>query len=187
MRNNREYICLCYDLIGNGYFPKLTFVVIIYLSCFLISQVSGSIHDYQNQSFIRRSNSFFFHGGSEGLYASKLYIDPDKKDSSSSSSSPEDNHLSGKSFIRSSLRFFFSSLFFFCFSSIKVFPFLWSVFVSKFHIFLLYFLIRKWCTIGFIIWFWTMLFISSIFVGFLFLFSFWAIFSRGFFFFLDSS
>lgn len=100
MRNNREYICLCYDLIGNGYFPKLTFVVIIYLSCFLISQVSGSIHDYQNQSFIRRSNSFFFHGGSEGLYASKLYIDPDKKDSSSSSSSPEDNHLSGKSFIR---------------------------------------------------------------------------------------
>ncbi|XWS65562.1 hypothetical protein CRYUN_Cryun05aG0124300 [Craigia yunnanensis] len=63
---------------------------------FLISQVGGSIHEYQNQSFIRRSNSFFFHGGSEGLYASKLHIDPDKK----GSSSPEDNHLNGKSFFR---------------------------------------------------------------------------------------
>ncbi|XWS74516.1 hypothetical protein CRYUN_Cryun01aG0004600 [Craigia yunnanensis] len=98
MGNNREYICFSYDLIGNGYFQKLTFVVIIYLSCFLISQVGGSIHEYQNQSFIRRSNSFFFHGGSEGLYASKLHIDPEKK--GSSSSSPEDNHLNGKSFIR---------------------------------------------------------------------------------------
>ena len=116
MGNNREYICFSYDMIGNGYFQKLTFVVIIYLSCFLISQVGGSIHEYQNQSFIRRSNSFFFHGGSEGLYASKLHIDPVKK--GSSSSSPEDNHLNGKSFIRSSLLF---SLFFFCFTSIEVF------------------------------------------------------------------
>ncbi|XVE86075.1 hypothetical protein DITRI_Ditri18aG0007300 [Diplodiscus trichospermus] len=94
---NRDFICFSYDLIGNGYFQKLTFVFIIYFSCFLISQVGGSIHEYQNQSFNRRSNSFFFHGGSEGLYASKLHIDPDKK---GPSSSPEDNHLNGKSFIR---------------------------------------------------------------------------------------
>ncbi|XVF81991.1 hypothetical protein PTKIN_Ptkin16aG0007100 [Pterospermum kingtungense] len=102
MSNNREYICLSHDLIGNGYFPKLTLFVIINLSCFWMSQVGGSIHDYQSESFIRRSNSFFFHGGSEGLYASKLHIDPHNKGSSSSSSSSshEDNHLSGKSFIR---------------------------------------------------------------------------------------
>ncbi|EOY20068.1 Lung seven transmembrane receptor family protein isoform 2 [Theobroma cacao] len=96
MGNNREYICFSKDLIGNGCFQKLTFVVIIYWSCFLISQVGGSIHEYQNESFIRRSNSFFFHGGSEGLYASKLHIDPDRKGSSSS----EENHSNGKSFIR---------------------------------------------------------------------------------------
>ncbi|TYG72372.1 hypothetical protein ES288_D04G015500v1 [Gossypium darwinii] len=48
MGNNREFICLSYDLIGNG----------------------------------------------EGLYASKLHVDPDKKPS------PEENHLNGKSFIR---------------------------------------------------------------------------------------
>ncbi|XP_022744751.1 uncharacterized protein LOC111295508 isoform X2 [Durio zibethinus] len=96
MGYNREYICFSSDLIRNGCFQKLTFVVTIYLSCFLIRQVGGSIHEYQNESFIRRSNSFFFHGGSEGLYASDLHIDPDKK----GSSSPEDNHLNGKSFIR---------------------------------------------------------------------------------------
>ncbi|PPD72304.1 hypothetical protein GOBAR_DD30794 [Gossypium barbadense] len=94
MGNNREFICLSYDLIGNGYFQKLTFVVLIYFSCFAINQVGASIHEYQNQSFFRRSNSFFFHGGSEGLYASKLHVDPDKKPS------PEENHLNGKSFIR---------------------------------------------------------------------------------------
>ncbi|KAE8735767.1 Detected protein of confused Function [Hibiscus syriacus] len=92
--NTKEFICLSYDLIGNGYFQKLAFVVLIYLSCFSITQVGGSIHEYQNQSFFRRSNSFFFHGGSEGLYASKLHVDPNKKPS------PEDNHLNGKSFIR---------------------------------------------------------------------------------------
>ncbi|OMO88620.1 Transmembrane receptor, eukaryota [Corchorus capsularis] len=61
-----------------------------------ICQVGGSIHEYQNEGFIRRSNSFFFHGGSEGLYASKVNIDSDK----TSSSSLEENHLNGKSFIR---------------------------------------------------------------------------------------
>ncbi|MBA0878757.1 hypothetical protein Goshw_019879 [Gossypium schwendimanii] len=94
MGNNREFICLSYDLIGDGYFQKLAFVVLIYFSCFAINQVGASIHEYQNQSFFRRSNSFFFHGGSEGLYASKLHVDPDKKPS------PEENHLNGKSFIR---------------------------------------------------------------------------------------
>lgn len=31
----------------------------------------GSIHEYKNGAFIPRTNSFFFHGGSEGLYASE--------------------------------------------------------------------------------------------------------------------
>ncbi|BBG98143.1 F-box family protein [Prunus dulcis] len=54
---------------------------------------AASIHEYQDDSFIRRSNSFFFHGGSEGLYASKL-------DSDNGKSASEDKPLIGKSFIR---------------------------------------------------------------------------------------
>lgn len=115
MGNNREFICLSYDLIGNGYFQKLIFVVLIYFSCFAINQVGASIHEYQNQSFFRRSNSFFFHGGSEGLYASKLHVDPDKKPST------EENHLYGKSFIRSTLCFFSPFLDLFLFSQFQLF------------------------------------------------------------------
>ncbi|KAK5832453.1 hypothetical protein PVK06_016255 [Gossypium arboreum] len=73
---------------------KLTFVVLIYSSCFAINQVGASIYEYQNQSFFHRSSSFFLHGGNESLYASKLHVDTDKKPS------PEENHLNGKSFIR---------------------------------------------------------------------------------------
>ncbi|XP_009362785.2 transmembrane protein 87A-like [Pyrus x bretschneideri] len=69
-----------------GYFILLVLMHFIILA-------SASIHDYQDESFIRRSNSFFFHGGSEGLYASKL-------DSGNDKSSSEDKPLNGKSFIR---------------------------------------------------------------------------------------
>ncbi|KAM7491829.1 hypothetical protein LguiA_034750 [Lonicera macranthoides] len=60
------------------------------LLCFCsIVEVRGSIHEYSNEAFIPRFNSFFFHGGSEGLYASKVHrVDT------------EDKPLSGKSFIR---------------------------------------------------------------------------------------
>ncbi|XP_048236134.1 transmembrane protein 87B [Ricinus communis] len=58
---------------------------------YTIKTVTASIHVYQNEAFIPRSNAFFFHGGSEGLYASRIH------DSSSSSS---DKPLHGKSFIR---------------------------------------------------------------------------------------
>lgn len=60
--------------------------------CSLITNVSGSIHEYKNEAFYPKSNAFFFHGGSEGLYASKLLHSPD-------ASSP-DKPLKGKSFIR---------------------------------------------------------------------------------------
>lgn len=57
-----------------------------------ILSVDASIHEYRVESFSPKSNAFFFHGGSEGLYASKIH----QTSSSSSSSSPE----KGKSFIR---------------------------------------------------------------------------------------
>ncbi|KAI0520013.1 hypothetical protein KFK09_007478 [Dendrobium nobile] len=40
----------------------------------------GSIHEYKNGAFIPRSNSFFFHGGSEGLYASEASINSSSSD-----------------------------------------------------------------------------------------------------------
>lgn len=57
--------------------------------------VSASIHEYKNEAFIPRFNSFFFHGGSEGLYASKN-LDPPKTSPIDDNSKP----LNGKSFIR---------------------------------------------------------------------------------------
>ncbi|KAJ9684044.1 hypothetical protein PVL29_016506 [Vitis rotundifolia] len=53
--------------------------------------VEASIHEYRNEGFSRRLNSYFFHGGSEGLYASKLHL---------SHPNSEDKPLNGKSFIR---------------------------------------------------------------------------------------
>ncbi|KAE9596003.1 hypothetical protein Lal_00030746 [Lupinus albus] len=76
------------DLHSNGYTNLITiFIIILFTS---ITHVCASIHDYQNETFIHRSNSFFFHGGSEGLYASRV---PSFNDI-------EDNSLNGKSFIR---------------------------------------------------------------------------------------
>ncbi|KAL5741175.1 hypothetical protein ACOSP7_027907 [Xanthoceras sorbifolium] len=57
----------------------------------LVANVDGSIHEYINEVFARQSNAFFFHGGSEGLYASKHFDSTD--------SSP-DKPIKGKSFIR---------------------------------------------------------------------------------------
>ncbi|KAI3458428.1 hypothetical protein Pfo_015091 [Paulownia fortunei] len=57
--------------------------------------VRASIHEYKNEAFIPRFNSFFFHGGSEGLYASKI-LDPPKTTPTDDNSKP----LNGKSFIR---------------------------------------------------------------------------------------
>ncbi|KAG7658105.1 Lung seven transmembrane receptor-like [Arabidopsis suecica] len=58
----------------------------------LIGTTEGSIHEYNNEKFTAKFNARFFHGGSEGLYASK------SQDLNSSSSS--DNPFKGKSFIR---------------------------------------------------------------------------------------
>ncbi|GMH10046.1 hypothetical protein Nepgr_011887 [Nepenthes gracilis] len=55
-----------------------------------IDHVLASIHEYRHESFISRSNAFFFHGGSEGLYASKV------QDEAASTDSPN----KGRSFIR---------------------------------------------------------------------------------------
>ncbi|GMY08388.1 transmembrane protein 87A-like isoform X1 [Fagus crenata] len=64
--------------------------LILHLSSHFIVQVGASIHEYQNEPFSRRSNSFFFHGGSEGLYASRVHHN----------SSPQDKPLIGNSFVR---------------------------------------------------------------------------------------
>ncbi|KAK8963642.1 hypothetical protein KSP40_PGU009615 [Platanthera guangdongensis] len=58
-------ILLLPDRISHGIF--LGFLVLF--SSPLLS--TASIHEYKNGAFIPRSNSFFFHGGSEGLYASE--------------------------------------------------------------------------------------------------------------------
>ncbi|WCJ27852.1 Lung seven transmembrane receptor family protein [Euphorbia peplus] len=64
---------------------------LLFTLSFSITNVSASIHEYNSEAFIPRSNAFFFHGGSEGLYASKLH--------DASLSSP-DTPFIGSSFIR---------------------------------------------------------------------------------------
>lgn len=78
-----------------GFLSKLTFIVVIIIFN-AIEQIEGSIHDYRNEKFIPQSNAFFFHGGSEGLYASML----------SDHSSSSEKSSKGRSFIR-----YFSLLF----------------------------------------------------------------------------
>ncbi|KAA8533966.1 hypothetical protein F0562_031483 [Nyssa sinensis] len=74
------------DLMCYGY------IVGVLLLSYSIVHVKASIHEYKNEAFITRFNSFFFHGGSEGLYASKVqYI---------AKPISEDKPLNGKSFIR---------------------------------------------------------------------------------------
>lgn len=55
----------------------------------VIEQVESSIHEYRNEAFIPQSDAFFFHGGSEGLFASNVIA-----------SSPENKGYKGRSFIR---------------------------------------------------------------------------------------
>ncbi|XP_059666849.1 uncharacterized membrane protein YHL071W-like [Cornus florida] len=77
----------CYsDLVSYGY------IIWIMLVSYWMIAVRASIHEYKNEAFIPRFNSFFFHGGSEGLYASKVH--------DTSKNTSEDKPLNGKSFIR---------------------------------------------------------------------------------------
>lgn len=73
------------DLVSSGY------IIGIFFLCNSIIHVRASIHEYKNEAFIPRYNSFFYHGGSEGLYASRVH---DAK------ATPEEKPLNGKSFIR---------------------------------------------------------------------------------------
>lgn len=65
-------------------------ILISLLSLSVIDVVKGSIHEYKNEGFIPRFNSFFVHGGSEGMYASKVH----------NNGSTEDKPINGKSFVR---------------------------------------------------------------------------------------
>lgn len=57
---------------------SLGFLICIIISSSLITNVRASIHDYRSEAFIRKTNAFFFHGGSEGLYATKVHDSPGK-------------------------------------------------------------------------------------------------------------
>ncbi|CAA7406179.1 unnamed protein product [Spirodela intermedia] len=50
----------------------LRFALGFVLLCSSAMPVLASIHEYSKQAFAPRSNSYFFHGGSEGLYASEV-------------------------------------------------------------------------------------------------------------------
>ncbi|KAM3287703.1 transmembrane protein 87B isoform X2 [Capsicum chacoense] len=65
------------------------FLVLFFCAFNLLGNVSASIHEYKDEQFVRKFNAFFFHGGTEGLYASK-----------SSSIAYPHKPLEGKSFIR---------------------------------------------------------------------------------------
>lgn len=84
-----------------------------------ILRVDASIHEYRMESFSQKSNAYFFHGGSEGLYASKPH-------QTSSSSSAE----KGESFIRYFL--LFSLLCFKSLSCVWVFVFIIWVLVFSY-------------------------------------------------------
>ncbi|KAL5550587.1 hypothetical protein UlMin_000763 [Ulmus minor] len=74
-----------------GFTVRLWLVFLTLTNCFIFHS-QASIHDYRRESFTPQSNALFFHGGSEGLYASKVH------DSANGSST--DKPLKGKSFIR---------------------------------------------------------------------------------------
>lgn len=83
-------------------FDLVQFLGFILLWSFAIV-VEASIHEYRNEGFSRSLNSYF-HGGSEGLYASKFHL---------SHPNSEDKPLNGESFIRysPSISLFLSLLF----------------------------------------------------------------------------
>ncbi|PON60536.1 Lung seven transmembrane receptor-like [Parasponia andersonii] len=77
--------------LGLGFF--LWWFCLLFLSfSIVIVPSNASIHEYRSETFSPQSNAFFFHGGSEGLYASKVH------DSANGVSA--DKTLKGKSFIR---------------------------------------------------------------------------------------
>ncbi|CAN0923786.1 Transmembrane protein 87B [Linum grandiflorum] len=90
------------DVIRHGFPPNpighysiaLTLTCLMF-SCLSLTKVSASIHEYEDGTFIRRSNSYFFHGGSEGLYASR-----NQDEIPGHLVSMEDKPVKGKSFIR---------------------------------------------------------------------------------------
>lgn len=51
--------------------PLLPLAAAAVLMLFCAGGVGASIHEYSRQGFTPKLNSFFFHGGSEGLYASR--------------------------------------------------------------------------------------------------------------------
>ena len=76
----------------------LGFLIVALLMC--VNGVRGSIHEYRNEGFIPQSNdsnAFFFHGGSEGLYASKPLHSSSISQDTGNNNNPS---LKGKSFIR---------------------------------------------------------------------------------------
>ncbi|CAD5162964.1 unnamed protein product [Musa acuminata subsp. malaccensis] len=52
--------------------PDLVHLGVLLGFLLLCYRAGASIHEYSNGAFTPRSNSFFFHGGSEGLYASAV-------------------------------------------------------------------------------------------------------------------
>ncbi|KAL0359098.1 UNVERIFIED_CONTAM: Transmembrane protein 87B [Sesamum angustifolium] len=86
---SRGIRCVMFNTNGRR---AVIFVGILLLFCG--NRVRASIHEYKNEGFIPRFNSFF-HGGSEGLYASKN-LDPPKTTTNDDNNKP----LQGKSFIR---------------------------------------------------------------------------------------
>ncbi|KAJ4870600.1 Lung seven transmembrane receptor family protein [Raphanus sativus] len=64
--------------------------ILLLVSIINIGASNASIHDYKNEKFIPQANARFFHGGSEGLYASNSQL----------LNTSSDTSLKGKSFIR---------------------------------------------------------------------------------------
>ncbi|KAL3521319.1 hypothetical protein ACH5RR_019468 [Cinchona calisaya] len=74
----------------------LLLLEILLLMNLMMGRVKGSIHEYRNAAFTPQYNSFFFLGGNEGLYASRVVGDTQRNSSSDDTNNP----LDGKSFIR---------------------------------------------------------------------------------------
>ncbi|KAL5974810.1 Transmembrane protein 87A [Asimina triloba] len=68
-----------------------------FCNSYFIVHVEASIHEYFNEAFIPKLNSSFFHGGSEGLYASKVR---DSTGGNSTEAASSSSSSKGKSFIR---------------------------------------------------------------------------------------
>ncbi|CAN8284446.1 unnamed protein product [Cochlearia groenlandica] len=79
-------------------FYSIPIPIPILLLIFVVSSAKGSIHEYNNEGFTVRNNARFFHGGSEGLYASSQFHNDDVNNNNNDTS--DDKPLRGKSFIR---------------------------------------------------------------------------------------